>query len=202
MSKIRAYEPNDEKNWIDCYLKSYSNSIYLNLLEETRPKYETKSLELVFEIKNRIIGIIDVEIEDTPGQLCLDLKQKSALINILGVSPEYRRQKIGTRLVNEAEKMSQEKYGINRFEVWVRESFDIISLFERLGYRQIEEFYEVYYREDFFDKFGIKLPFNLSPQTLVGSIDPFSFEALSRTFPPERSYRIVALEKILIKNQL
>ncbi|MHA1974434.1 MAG: GNAT family N-acetyltransferase [Candidatus Hodarchaeales archaeon] len=199
MSKIRPYRASDEEDWLECYFQAYTQSLYLDSLEEKRPRYETSSLELVYEQNNRLLGIIDVEIEDTPGQLCLDPERLSALVTILGVLPQVRRQGIATKLLKAVETLVQNDLEISRLEVWLRESLDVFALFRALGYNKMvgQDFYQVYYREDFFFRFNIPLPYGMTPHIFTGTLEPDGFEKLCHVFPPEKSYKIVILEKKL-----
>ena len=192
--RIRYYTPSDEDNWIKCYLSSYIESTYYDELVKVKPRYENQAVELIGLERNEIVGILDIEIEEEPGQLCFDENNRSGIISIIGVIPEYRRRGVGTKLIKKSLKIIQDSYDINRLEIWVRDDPSTLNWLHNLGFKKVQQFYDVLLGSDFFDKFGIDLPFGITPSFLNGIVDSEGFYELKRQHPPERTYRISILE--------
>lgn len=193
--RIRYYKPSDEDNWIRCYLLSYIESAYYDELVKVKPRYENQAIELIGLEGNEIVGILDIEIEEEPGQLCLDENNRSGIVSIIGVIPEYRRRGVGTKLIKKSLKIIQDRYDINRLEIWARDDPSILGWLNNLGFKKVQCYYEVLLRSDFFDKFRINLPFGITPSFLNGIVDSGGFYELKRLHPPERTYQISILEK-------
>ncbi|WP_455139393.1 GNAT family N-acetyltransferase [Candidatus Hodarchaeum mangrovi] len=194
---IREYSELDEHNWIKCYLHSYSSSIYLNTMEETKPRYETPSIQLIAEKNQNIIGILDIIFEEVPGQLGSDLEQRSGIITVLGVLPSHRRTGIGMHLLKKAELILNNIHKVYRCEVWSREDVILDNFWSKLKFLCIDHYYEVYYSDDFFERFNINFPFEITPQTFIASVNSHSFSKLVRDFAPDRSFKIKIWEKSL-----
>lgn len=65
-----------------------------------------------------------------------DKLHKAALFSLV-VAPEFRRQKIGTHLIEALETLGKNKYGLTIVHLEVYEkNFPAIKLYESLGYRQ------------------------------------------------------------------
>ncbi len=67
---IREYTPQDELGWLRCRVLSFLDSSYYNDVLTHRECYENDSVCLVAEENEKIIGLIDAEIEKEPGSLC------------------------------------------------------------------------------------------------------------------------------------
>jgi len=195
---IRKYSESDEDNWVKCYLHSYSSSIYINAMEETKPRYETPSIQLIAEKNQNILGILDVIFEEVPGQLDLDPEQRSGIITVLGVLPSYRRTGIALNLLEKAELILNNSYKVGRCEVWSREDSVLDNFWSKLKYLCIDHYYEVYYSNDLFERFNIDLPYEITPQSFIASVNSHSFSKLVRDFPPERSFKIKIWKKNLV----
>ena len=195
--ELKEYSEQYERKWIRCYFQAYSCSIYLNVMEETKPRYETPSIQLIAEKNQNIVGILDIAMEEIPGQLGLDLEQKSGIITILGVLPQFRRKGIALKLLERAEFILNNIHKVYRCEVWSREDLILDNFWSKLKYLCIDHYYEVYYSNDFFERLNIDFPFEITPQTFIASVNNDSFIKLVKDFPPDRSFKIKIWEKIL-----
>ncbi|MFX1507535.1 MAG: GNAT family N-acetyltransferase [Promethearchaeota archaeon] len=196
MVEIRNYNPLDEDNWIKCQLYSYLESPYYDVLNKVKPRYENPAIELVGVENDRIVGILDIEIEQEQGHFCFNETERSAMISVLGVLINHRGKGIGSKLIKKGIKLIQENYEIHRIEIWIREDPGTISWLKQLRFHKIHQFYEVILTTDFFDKFQIELPFGVIPTFLTGSVEAEGFSQLIQQHPPERTSPIVIFEKI------
>jgi hypothetical protein len=79
----------------------------------------------------------------------------------------------------------------------VKESIQSLNFCKKHNFKQVESFLEIHYSNDFFSRFNIELPYDITPLSLISTIDEESFELLKKEFPPERTYRISVFEKNL-----
>ncbi|MFX1515257.1 MAG: GNAT family N-acetyltransferase [Promethearchaeota archaeon] len=195
MVKIRRYSPPDEENWIKCQLYSYLESPYYDFLNKVKPRYENPTIELVGVEDNKIVGILDIEIEHERGHFCFNETERSAMISVIGVLFHYRGKGIGSKLIQKGMKLVQKNYEIHRMEIWIREDPGTISWLKQLQFRQIHQFYEVILTTDFFDKYEIDLPFGIVPTFLTGTVESGGFSQLTQQHPPEKTSPIIIFER-------
>lgn len=67
--KIREYHDEDAEEWVKCHALVYIGTNERRLLKN-KPRYARKSIELVAIVNDKIVGFLDVELEDSPGQIC------------------------------------------------------------------------------------------------------------------------------------
>ncbi|UCG90710.1 MAG: GNAT family N-acetyltransferase [Candidatus Heimdallarchaeota archaeon] len=194
-TKIRQYHLSDEEEWIQCHSRSYFDSIYFDEQVKAKPRYETPSVELVGIHDGKIIGILDIEIEQEHGQFCFDETERSGMISVIGVLSHYRRKGIGTKLIEKGMELIQKNYDVHRIEIWVREDPTIKSWLEQIRFQEIHRFYEVLLTTDFFEKYHIDLPFGIMPVFLTGNLESEGFSKLTQQHPPERSFPILIYER-------
>jgi ribosomal protein S18 acetylase RimI-like enzyme len=113
---IREYKTEDEKEWLKCHSLVYLNTNERRL-ERNKPTYSRKSIELVALIDGKIVGFLDIELEDVPGTVCYKKFEGNGMLWDIGVLPEFRRKGIATSLLNEGIKRGK-KLGMKRLEAW------------------------------------------------------------------------------------
>lgn len=111
---------------------------YFNDVLTKRETYENNAICLVAEDNGNIIGLIDVEIETSVGDLCVAGNVRGAVIWHLAVLPEYRRQSVATALWNEACKQLAER-GVRHCEAWTQEDEPANRWYRKQGFRNFEE---------------------------------------------------------------
>lgn len=195
MIKISQYDPLDEEKWLQCLFTSYCTSSYFDELIKVKPRYETPSVELVGILKDDIVGILDIEIEQEAGQFCFDENERSGMISIIGVLSQYRRRGIATKLVEKSLESLQNDHNVHRLEISVRDEPGTIAWLKKNRFQEIYRFFEVLLTTDFFDKYNIDLPFGITPTFLKGNIESEGFSKLTQQHPPERTYPIIIFEK-------
>ncbi len=117
---IRPYERRDEKAWLECRVLSFLQTAYFDDVLQSKPHYDNPSIELVAESRGRIVGLIDVEGELTPGSICFRPEGLGGVIWNLAVHPEYQRQGVGKELLLAAESSAKD-LSVTRFEAWTRD---------------------------------------------------------------------------------
>lgn len=135
---IRKYKIGDENKWVKCRVLSFLDCSYYNDVLTSRDVYTNDAICLVAEEDDKIIGLIDVEIEKQVGDLCVAGKEIGAVIWHLAVLPEFRRQNIATALWIEAKKQLAER-GVNYCEVWTQEDVPANRFYLKQGFKNIIE---------------------------------------------------------------
>ena len=99
---IRDYTAEDEGAWLDCWDRLTVTSHAWGLpAYQSKPRYARAAVELVTVpvASASIVGLIDVEIEDKPGELGLLTESRCGFVWELGLAPEYRGLGLGRRLI-------------------------------------------------------------------------------------------------------
>ena len=136
--QIRAYEVNDEVEWLKCRVLSFLDTSYYNDVLTKREVYSNEAICLVAEDDGRIVGLIDVEIENSVGDLCVAGNDIGAVIWHLAVLPEYRQQNVAATLWNEAQKQLIAR-DIRYCEAWTQEDEPANRWYLKRGFRNIKE---------------------------------------------------------------
>lgn len=135
---LREYKDSDELEWLRCRVLSFLDCSYYNDVLTHREKYENNAICLVAEENSKIVGLIDVELEQEPGSLCVSGSQLGAVIWHLAVLPEYRRKNIAASLWDEVRKQLISKE-IKYCEVWTQEDEAANHWYISQGFRNLEE---------------------------------------------------------------
>ncbi len=136
--QIREYGANDEIGWLKCRVLSFLDTSYYNDVLTKREVYSNEAICLVAEDDGRIVGLIDAEIENQVGDLCVAGNDIGAVIWHLAVLPEYRRQNVATTLWNEVQKQLIAR-GIRYCEAWTQEDEPANRWYLKRGFRNIKE---------------------------------------------------------------
>lgn len=148
---VREYRDFDEIGWVRCRLISFLDSSYYDDIKREKEQYDNPSICLVTEDNNQIVGFIDVEYEETIGEVCCLNGDLGATIWNLGVMPEYRNQKIAQELWNQAKQFLIEK-GIKRIEVWTQDDVQANGWYQKQGFKFIKSYLNVFAYGDCKDK--------------------------------------------------
>ena len=141
---IRPYEDADEQGWLDCRVLAFLDSARTTTpWSAQKEHYDRPSIELVAEVDGRIVGLIDVELEEEPGTVCEDRPGLGGMIWHVAVLREFRRQAIASRLLAAAESAARAR-GIERFEAWTRDDPWVQEWYESQGFVQIRSYLHVY----------------------------------------------------------
>ncbi len=140
---VRPYEPSDERAWLECRVLAFLDTAYFDSVEREKERYENPAIELVAEVDGQIVGLLDVECENEPATVCSDRPGLGGMIWHLAVHPRYRRQRIATRLLAEAEAAARAR-GLERFEAWTRDDDWVRRWYESRGFTRVTSYLHVY----------------------------------------------------------
>jgi ribosomal protein S18 acetylase RimI-like enzyme len=145
---IRPYQPSDERGWLRCSVLSFLETSYFDSVFRHKPQYDHPAIELVADIDGTIVGMIDVECEDTPGSVCTvcadaDPLVRGGMIWHLAVHPDLQRAGIGGRLLREAQRLATAR-GIACLEAWTRDDAGALRWYESHGFEWVKSYLHVY----------------------------------------------------------
>jgi ribosomal protein S18 acetylase RimI-like enzyme len=140
---IRPYDRSDERSWLECRVLSFLQTAYFDDVQRVKPHYDNPSIELVAELHGRIVGLIDVECEETPGSVCFRGENLGGVIWAVGVLPEHQRQGVAKGLFLAAQALAREM-NVARLEAWTRDDPGAVSWYEGMGFKPIYSYLHVY----------------------------------------------------------
>ncbi|MCH4011467.1 MAG: GNAT family N-acetyltransferase [Furfurilactobacillus sp.] len=129
--QIRDYRPADEQSWLQCRVLSFMDSSYFQDVQQHRQTFARPSVELVVIQENKIIGLIDAEID---SQSMTDKQESGAMIWNLAVLPEYRRQGIAKDLWQAMRKRLLDQ-DIHYCELWTQEDVPANRFYQHNGFK-------------------------------------------------------------------
>ncbi len=139
---IRDYREADAQDWLNLWGQIAVTSWAWQVLHHSKPRYQRESVELVAQANGRLVGFIDVEIEDEAGDLGYLKDEPCGFVWEFGVHPAYQKQGIGGRLLAAAEERLTPK-GIKRMEFWSAEETSQ-SFYEHLGMEEMERHWQFF----------------------------------------------------------
>ena len=144
---IRDYTAEDERAWLDCWARLTVTSHAWGLpAYQSKPRYARAAVELVTVpvAAASIVGLIDVEIENKPGELGLLTESRCGFVWELGLAPECRGLGLGRRLIAAAAERLRDR-GIGRMEFWSMDE-KAQAFYGRLGMREINRHWRFWVR--------------------------------------------------------
>jgi GNAT superfamily N-acetyltransferase len=138
--KIRSYRKRDEKKWTTCHALVDLESLAGELLKK-KPKYGGNTVELVATTEDRIIGFLDIEMEDAKRKICYKRTRGNGMLWGVGVLKEFRRRGIGSGLLKEGIRRAK-KQGLRRLEAWTVEE-DLKSFYEKIGFKRFYDYHHI-----------------------------------------------------------
>jgi ribosomal protein S18 acetylase RimI-like enzyme len=138
--RIVDYQSGHEEAWLQCWALAAVHSHAWYLLYQQKPQYERESVELVACQGQELVGLLDIELERKPGELCLKKSECSGFAWEFAVHPDYWEQGIGTALLNRGH-TELRKRGFHRIEFW---SMDERSQrwYRRRGMKELARHYQ------------------------------------------------------------
>ncbi len=171
---IQKYEDKFENEWLRCHAIAYLHSNERRI-EHIKPKYTGKTIELVALDGEKVLGYLDIELEEVPGSMCYKKTDGNGMLWDIGVLPEYRRKGIATKLVDEGIKHGK-NLGMKRLEAWSIEP-NAWKFYEKYGFKKFFEYNHVLVsnREKLrgFDKDGmhiVEIYAHVMPETDIKTI--------------------------------
>jgi len=141
---IREYKDSDDTGWVRCRTLSFLNTAYFDNVLNKKEIYENPAIELVAELNGQIVGLIDVEYEKEEKTVCSRGEGLGGMIWHIAVHPDYYRQGIGEKLLQEAEKRAI-SLGLNRFEAWTRDDRWVQNWYEKMLFNKVDSYYHIYF---------------------------------------------------------
>lgn len=120
--EIRDYRSEDRDEWMRVHAVILSLSHAWNYTIQERPEYEghtsTRLVAVAHENgESRIVGLTDVQYDNTPGELCFLKDSRGGYVLELGRLPECKGLGIGKMLIDAAAEDAAGK-GFHRLEYW------------------------------------------------------------------------------------
>ncbi|MGL5677120.1 MAG: GNAT family N-acetyltransferase [Cellulosilyticaceae bacterium] len=181
---IRAYQDTDEPEWVRCRVLSFLDSSYYDDVKREKEQYDHPSICLIAEHANRMIGFIDVEYEESRGEVCYLKGSLGANIWHLGVLPEYRSRGIAGMLWEQAKALLIER-DIQRVELWTQDDVPANKWYEKQGFKLTWSYLNIFVYGD--DKDPSKSYIN---HKVLGKI--FGMRCLNFEAPIERKYEFMS----------
>lgn len=141
---VRDYRPEDGGAWLRTWALVATTSHAWFFLYQTRPEYTRSAVQLVAEADGHLVGFLDIELEDSPGELCYREDELGGFAWELGVLPRYRRQGIGRALVEEGARRVA-RAGRRHVEYWSMDE-NAWSFYRRLGMHELGRHYQLFFR--------------------------------------------------------
>lgn len=141
--EIRLYNQNDEVGWIRCRTLSFLDTAYFDNVLNKKEKYQNPAIELVAIHNDQVIGLLDIEYEKEEKTVCTKGNGLGGMIWHIATHPDYQRMGIGTRLLEKAEKISEEE-GLDYLEAWTRDDVWVNQWYEKSGFDKVYSYLHVY----------------------------------------------------------
>lgn len=117
---IREYRDEDRDEWMRVHAIILSISHAWNYSIQERPLYAGHvSTKLVAVVEGKIIGLTDVQYENSVGEFCFLKDSAGGYVLEFGRLPEYTGLSIGKRLIEATVEDAKAK-GFHRLEYWSR----------------------------------------------------------------------------------
>lgn len=181
---IRDYQATDERNWVRCRVLSFLDSSYYDDVKREKEQYDHPSICLIAEHDNQMIGLIDVEYEESRGEVCYLKGALGASIWNLGVLPEYRNRGIAGMLWEQAKALLIER-GIQRVELWTQDDVPANKWYEKQGFKLTWSYLNVFVYKDDQDPAKSYINHNVLGKT-------FGMRCLNFEAPIERKQELIS----------
>ena len=163
--KIRPYQKEDETGWVRCRVLSFLNTAYYDHVLRSKEQYENPTIELIAEINGMVVGLIDVEYELKPRQVCTG-EGLGGMIWHIAIHPDYQSKGIGKCLLEEAETIAGEK-GLLFLEAWTRDDVYVNKWYEQQGFRKSDSYLHVFLESDEeINRAGFTMKHGLRPMSI------------------------------------
>ncbi|MDX2005716.1 MAG: GNAT family N-acetyltransferase [Meiothermus sp.] len=141
---IRDYEPRDEQGWLRCRVLAFLETAYHDDVKQAKEHYHNPALELVAELEGQIVGLLDVEYDLEPAQVCTAYEtRRGGMIWHITTHPDHKRRGVGAALLGEAVRRSR-ALGLEYLEAWTRDDPWVRGWYERSGFSPGNSYWHVY----------------------------------------------------------
>lgn len=146
---VRDYRPRDAAGWVRCRTLAFLDTQYYDDVQPVRTPLADGSLALVAADGEQVVGLLDIEIEDT-----------EATIDSIATHPDHQRRGIGTRLLEQAVPLLTARC-VRTLDAWTREDLAANRWYARNGFTERDRYLHVYLGDDD-DATGFTTPAELS----------------------------------------
>ncbi len=148
--EIRPFRSGDETGWVRCRALAFLDTAYYDDVYPEKERYEGRAIELVAEAGGQVVGLIDVECEEAPGEICSEPADPAhagpaGMIWHLAVQPDYRSRGIGRALLAEAVRRAR-AWQIRRLEAWTRDDQFVNDWYQAQGFQRVQQYWHIYMR--------------------------------------------------------
>lgn len=140
--EIRQYEPNDEIGWVRCRVLSFLDTAYFDNVLTEKETYQNPSIELVAVEDGQIVGLLDIEYDNSENVVCTRSEGLGGMIWHIATHPDYQRRGIGRKLLEEAERTAKEK-GLVYLEAWTRDDEWVNEWYQKNGFKKVSSYLHV-----------------------------------------------------------
>jgi ribosomal protein S18 acetylase RimI-like enzyme len=149
MAKVIEFQDQYEESWLRCRALSFLHTAYYDDIRREKERYAHPSVSLVAINSDEVIGLIDIEMEEEPGQVCggesaIAEPHRAGMIWHLAVHPDYRRRSIAGDLLKEAAQRCSGA-GLRRLESWTRDDEAALGWYRAMGFSEQEQYVHWYY---------------------------------------------------------
>lgn len=120
---VRPYRASDESDWLRCRVLAFLNTSYFDDVFTSKPKYHSRSIELVAFCDGHLVGVLDVTFDGD-----------AATIETIAVLPEASRSGTGKALLEEA--IRQLPPRIAMLDAWTREDEAANGWYTKQGFTE------------------------------------------------------------------
>ncbi|KZE36371.1 hypothetical protein AV656_14595 [Bhargavaea cecembensis] len=131
--EIREYREEDRTSWVRCRVLSFMDSSYFDDVQNYREEYENPVIQIVAVDQDQVVGFLDCEYEEQPGDVCYFEGSIGGVIWHLGVLPEYREHGLATKMWNMAKEMLKDNH-VHRVEVWTQDDPEATRWYLKKGF--------------------------------------------------------------------
>lgn len=141
---VRDYRPEDAEAWLRTWAQVAVTSHAWFFLYQVRPAYARPAVLLVAEADGHLVGFLDIELENSPGELCYREDEPGGFAWEFGVLPQFRRRGIGRALVEEGARRVA-RAGRRHVEYWSMDQ-EAWAFYRAMGMHELERHYQFFFR--------------------------------------------------------
>ncbi|HUS61965.1 MAG TPA: GNAT family N-acetyltransferase [Acidimicrobiales bacterium] len=131
----RPYQPADEDGWLRCRVLSFLQTAYFDDVKTEKTALERPAVELVAAIGDRVVGVIDVEIDEA-----------AATIDTIAVHPDHGRIGVASTLLREVIRLLPAS--VRTLDAWTRDDVTANAWYQREGFAETFRYLHVYASSD------------------------------------------------------